>query len=99
MLGAVQTGCFVLAAVGAFYLLTNRHEPYGRTFVKGGVLAGMVAAILQLFPTGDMQGKLIADHQPVTLAAMEGLFTTQSGAPLTSISQPAVQARKLGNPT
>src|SRR6266851_1627198 len=32
MLGAVQTGCFVMAAVGAFYLLTKRHESYGRTF-------------------------------------------------------------------
>src|SRR5258708_37563963 len=98
MLGAVQTGCFVMAAVGAFYLLTNRHEVYGRTFVKGGVLVGTVAAILQLFPTGDMQGKLIADHQPVTLAAMEGLFTTQSGAPLAIIGQPDVQGRKLDNP-
>src|SRR5258708_8284128 len=98
MLGAVQTGCFVMAAVGAFYLLTKRHEVYGRTFVKGGVLVGMVAAILQLFPTGDMQGKLIADHQPVTLAAMEGLFTTQSGAPLAIIGQPDVQGRKLDNP-
>ncbi len=98
MLGAVQTGCFVMAAVGAFYLLTKRHEVYGRTFVKGGVLVGVVAAILQLSPTGDMQGKLIADHQPVTLAAMEGLFTTQSGAPLAIIGQPDVQGRKLDNP-
>ena len=98
MLGAVQTGCFVMAAVGAFYLLTKRYELYGRTFVKSGVLVGMVAAILQLFPTGDMQGKLIADHQPVTLAAMEGLFTTQNGAPLVIIGQPDVQKRKLDNP-
>jgi cytochrome d ubiquinol oxidase subunit I len=98
MLGAVQTGCFVMAAVGAFYLLTKRHEFYGRTFVKGGVLIGAVAAILQLFPTGDAQGKLIADHQPVTLAAMEGLFVTESGAPIVIIGQPDVQKRRLDNP-
>jgi cytochrome bd ubiquinol oxidase subunit I len=98
MLGAVQTGCFVMAAVGAFYLLTKRHESYGRTFVKGGVLVGVVAAILQLFPTGDAQGKLIADNQPVTLAAMEGLFETQSGAPLVILGQPDVQKRRLDNP-
>ena len=30
MLGAVQTGCFVMAAVGAFYLLTGAHESYGK---------------------------------------------------------------------
>jgi cytochrome d ubiquinol oxidase subunit I len=62
------------------------------------VLVGALAAVLQLFPTGDMQGKLIADHQPVTLAAMEGLFETQQGAPLAILGQPDVQKRKLDNP-
>jgi cytochrome d ubiquinol oxidase subunit I len=98
MLGAVQTGCFVMAAVGAFYLLTKRNEAYGRTFVKAGVLVGAVAALLQLFPTGDMQGKMIANNQPVTLAAMEGLFETESGAPIVVLGQPDVQNRKLDNP-
>jgi cytochrome bd ubiquinol oxidase subunit I len=98
MLGAVQTGCFVMAAVGAFYLLTKRDEAYGRTFIKGGVLVGVVAAMLQLYPSGDVQGKLIADNQPVTLAAMEGLFETEKGAPLVILGQPDVQNRKLDNP-
>jgi cytochrome bd ubiquinol oxidase subunit I len=98
MLGAVQTGCFVMAAIGAFYLLTGRHDDYGRIFVKGGVLVGLIAALLQLFPTGDMQGKLITEHQPITLAAMEGLFHTQTGAPLAILGQPDVQKRKLDNP-
>lgn len=98
MLGAVQTGCFVMAAVGAFYLLTKRDEPYGRTFLRGGVLVGVVAAVLQLFPTGDAQGKMIAESQPATLAAMEGLFTTQEGAPLTILGQPDIEKRRLDNP-
>ena len=98
MLGAVQTGCFVMAAVGAFYLLTKRHEIYGRTFVRAGVLVGVVAAVLQLFPTGDMQGKMVADHQQPTLAAMEGLFESQEGAPLAILGQPDVEKRKLDNP-
>ena len=98
MLGAAQTGCFVMAAVGAFYLLNKRNEVYGRTFVRTGVTVGTIAALLQLFPTGDMQGKLIAEHQPVTLAAMEGLFESQPGAPLAILGQPDVQKRKLDNP-
>src|SRR3974377_1761766 len=98
MLGAVQTGCFVMAGVGAFYLLTHRDEIYGRTFVKAGVLVGAVAALLQLTPSGDMQGRLITEHQPVTLAAMEGLFQTQSGAPLAILGHPDVAARKPVNP-
>jgi len=98
MLGAVQTGCFVMAGVGAFYLLTQRHENYGRTFVRAGVLVGAAAAILQLFPTGDMQGKLVAYNQQPTLAAMEGLFESQEGAPLAILGQPDVEKRKLDNP-
>jgi len=98
MIGAVQTGCFVMAAVGAFYLLTKRDETYGRTFVQSGVIVGIIAACLQLFPTGDVQGKMVAEHQPVTLAAMEGLFETQQGAPLAILGQPDVQNKRLDNP-
>lgn len=98
MIGAVQTGCFVMAAVGAFYLLTRRFETYGKTFVKAGVLVGVVAAVLQLFPTGDMQGRMIALNQPPTLSAMEGLFESQEGAPLAILGQPDMQKRRLDNP-
>lgn len=98
MLGAVQTGCFVMAAVGAFYLLTKREENYGKTFVRTGVIVGLIAAVLQLAPTGDMQGKLVSQHQPATLAAMEGLFETVDGAPLVILGQPDVASRKLENP-
>jgi cytochrome bd ubiquinol oxidase subunit I len=98
MLGAVQTGCFVMAAVGAFYILSKRELFYGKTFVRMGVIVGVIAAVLQLFPTGDIQGKLVADHQPVTLAAMEGLFTSQEGAPLAILGQPDVPKRHLDNP-
>jgi cytochrome d ubiquinol oxidase subunit I len=97
MLGAVQTGCFVMAAVGAFYLLSNRHVDYARTFVRTSVIVGVMAACLQLFPTGDGQGRLIAENQPATLAAMEGLFQTQNGAPLAILGQPDVMNQRLDN--
>lgn len=98
MIGAVQTGCFTMAAVGAFYLLTKRDEVYGRTFVKGGVLVGAIASLLQLFPTGDMQGKLMAEYQQPALAAMEGLFESRPNASLAILGQPDVEMRRLDNP-
>ena len=98
MIGAVQTGCFVMAAVGAFYLLSHTHEAYGKLFVRTGVIVGVIAALLQLFPTGDGQGVMIAKHQQVTLAAMEGLFHTENGAPLAIIGQPDVANQRLDNP-
>ena len=98
MLGAVVTGSLVMASVGAFYLLTRQQEAYGRTFVRLGVIAGCLAAVLMLFPTGDYQGKMIARHQPATLAAMEGLFETTQGAPLAILGQPDTEKRQLDNP-
>jgi cytochrome d ubiquinol oxidase subunit I len=98
MTGAVITASFVVAAIGAFYLLSGRHEAYGRTFVRVGVIAGVIASVAQLFPTGDAQGRMMAQHQPVTLAAMEGLFTTQRAAPLVILGQPDVANKRLDNP-
>ncbi len=98
MIGAVVTGAAAMAALGAFYLLIHQFEEFGRTFVRLGVIAGLTASLLMAFPTGDRQGRNIARYQPVTLAAMEGLFEDQRGAPLAIIGQPDVEARKLDNP-
>jgi cytochrome bd ubiquinol oxidase subunit I len=98
MCGAVITGSFVMAAIGAFYLLTKQFAAHARTFVRIGVIVGVFATIIQIAPTGDAQGRMLAEHQPVTLAAMEGLFATQQGAPIAVIGQPDIQNRRLDNP-
>jgi cytochrome d ubiquinol oxidase subunit I len=98
MVGAVQTSCFTMAAVGAYYLLSNLHQDYGKIFVRVGVIVGILAALLQAFPTGDGQGKMIAKYQQATLAGMEGLFHTERGAPLAILGQPDVPKRQLDNP-
>ncbi|MFZ0912883.1 MAG: cytochrome ubiquinol oxidase subunit I [Candidatus Korobacteraceae bacterium] len=98
MSGAVITGAFVMSAVGAFYLLSQKHVQQGRIFVRVGVIAALIASVLQVFPTGDAQGRLVALNQPVTLAAMEALWETQPGAPLVIIGQPNVPAQKIDNP-
>jgi cytochrome bd ubiquinol oxidase subunit I len=98
MSGAAITGAFAMTAVGAFYLLSGKWAEHARIFVKVGVVAGCVFSILQVFPTGDRQGKLVADHQPVTLAAMEGLFRGQNAAPLLILGQPNELEGKIENP-
>ena len=98
MIASVVTASFVMAGLGAFYLLMKQHEPYGRLFVRVGVVAGLVATLLMVFPTGDGQGRMVAQHQPVTLAAMEGLFETAQGAPLALVGQPDMERLHLDNP-
>ena len=98
MIGSVVTAAFVMASIGAFYLLQGRHQEYARTFLRLGVTTGLIGSLLMPFPTGDGQNRNVARYQPATLAAMEGLFETTQGAPLVIIGQPDTQKKKLDNP-
>ena len=98
MCGALITGAFVMAAVGAFYLLESTFVEDGRVFLRVAVVVGVIACILQIFPTGDMHGRLMAAHQPVTTAAMEGLFKTEAGAPIVILGQPDAESERIDNP-
>ncbi|AIE86585.1 cytochrome ubiquinol oxidase subunit I [Fimbriimonas ginsengisoli] len=98
MTAAAVTGSFVVAAVGAYYLLSDRHQDQAKLFVKVGVITGLIASVLILFPTGDMHGKMMARHQPAALAAMEGKFETGDKAEIAIIGQPDVANRRLNNP-
>src|SRR5574338_557056 len=96
--GALITGSFAMAATGAFYVLSQKQEEYGRIFLRVGIIVAAIATVLQIFPTGDQQGQLVARHQPTTLAAMEGLFETERGAAIVLIGQPDTDNQKLDNP-
>ena len=98
MTGAVVTGSFVMAAVGAFYLLEGRHRNYAQIFLKVGVIAGVIASIAIIFPTGDLHGKYVARNQPAAIAGMEGLFKTESGAGMVLIGQPNEETGEIDNP-
>jgi cytochrome d ubiquinol oxidase subunit I len=94
----VVTSSFVVTAVGAYWTLMRMHRPHAALFLKVGVTAGLISCLAQLFPTGDMHGKLVARHQPAALAAMEGKFHTSDQAELAIIGQPDVKNRRLENP-
>jgi len=98
MTGAVITGSFVMAAVGAFYLLDGKNVGYGRIFTRVGVVAGLISTIVIIFPTGDLHGKYVAHHQPVAIAAMEGLFHSEKGAGLVLMGQPNEETGQIDNP-
>jgi len=97
MLASVVTASFVMSAVGAYYILSRSSVAFGQTFVRIGVISGAIATLLVAFPTGDQQGRMVALNQPVTLAAMEGLFNAENGAPLALIGQPDTDHMRLDN--
>ena len=95
---SLATASFVVAAVGALWLLQGRHEEVARRCVALGVSVGFVASLAVAFPTGDAQAKAVARHQPVSLAAMEGRFESGGYAGITLMGQPDVRERRLDNP-
>ncbi|MFW6050818.1 MAG: cytochrome ubiquinol oxidase subunit I [Myxococcota bacterium] len=98
MVGSVITASFVMAGIGAFYLLSGRHRAHAELFVRTGVIAGVIASLAAAFPTGDVQARMVAQSQPVTFAAMEGHFHTEEGAALVLVGQPDVEKRAIDNP-
>jgi len=98
MSGAVITASFVMAGLGAYYLLAKQNVDYGKLFVTLGIIAGLVASGIQLWPSGDLEGAQVTQYQPAKLAAMEGLFQTQSGAGIVILGQPDPSNGTLDNP-
>jgi cytochrome d ubiquinol oxidase subunit I len=67
-------------------------------FLKVGIIAGLVASILIIFPTGDLHGKFVAHNQPAAIAGMEGLFHSEAGAGLVLMGQPNEETGQIDNP-
>lgn len=92
----VATGLAV-AGLYAWGMLRGRRDAYHRIGLAIGFgLAGVVIP-LQIV-SGDLSARWVADNQPVKLAALEGLFHTQAGAPLTigGIPDPATETMRYG---
>lgn len=98
MTASVVTASFVVTAVAAYWTLMGQFERHAKPALKLGVIAGIVACLLQLFPTGDQHGRLVAEYQEPALAAMEGKFVSSDHAELALIGQPNVAERRLENP-
>ncbi|HEV2319523.1 MAG TPA: cytochrome ubiquinol oxidase subunit I, partial [Verrucomicrobiae bacterium] len=82
--GAWMAGSFLVVSVSAFYLLKKKHEDFARRSLQIGLPVAFIASIVQGI-SGDMSAREVAEYQPAKLAAFEGLYNTESNAPLTLI--------------
>jgi cytochrome d ubiquinol oxidase subunit I len=80
-LAAYAVTGFVVAGIHAFMLRRDPANHFHRSALAIALLVGGVTAILQPL-SGDLIAKAVAKNQPVKLAAMEGQFQTEQGAPL-----------------
>ncbi|MGV6846122.1 MAG: cytochrome ubiquinol oxidase subunit I, partial [Lutibacter sp.] len=88
-MASLVTSSFVVASIGAFYILRKKHVESGKLFLKTGVIFGFIASLLVAFPTGDWNAKNVVKYQPASFASMEGLFhTVKGGSEIVLIGQP-----------
>lgn len=98
MIASLLAGSFILAGVGALYLLSKRDVEFGERFLRTGMIWGLVSCFLVVMPTGDLNAAEVTKYQPIKLAAMEGLFKSEAGAPMAIIGMPDSQRRTLIDP-
>lgn len=81
IVGCWLAGSLFVLSVSAFYILKKKFTQYAIIGVKIGTVVTLVAAVLQFF-AGDASAKGVADNQPTKFASLEGIYETQSYAPL-----------------
>ncbi|MBL1280820.1 MAG: cytochrome ubiquinol oxidase subunit I [Fluviicola sp.] len=97
-MASMVTSSFVVASIGAFYILRGKQVEYGKMFLKTGVIFGLISANLVAFPTGDWNAKNVVKYQPAAFAAMEGIFETEeAGSEIVLVGQPNMVEKKLDN--
>lgn len=80
-LAAYAATGFVVAGIHSFMLRRDPRNQFHKSAIAIALTVGGVAALLQPL-SGDILAKVVAQNLPAKLAAMEGQFVTEKGAPL-----------------
>jgi len=91
--GTYLTTAFVVAGIGAFYLWRDRHVQHARVMFGMAMLMAVFVPVPQLL-FGDLHGLNTFKEQPAKVAAMEGLWETQRGAPMLLFGWPDQEAEE-----
>lgn len=94
LVGTWLAGAFLVISVSAYYLYKNKYLDFAKSSLKIALGVATVSVMLQLY-LGDQSAKIAAVHQPAKLAAFEGQFKTQKGAPLSVIGYVDLKNEKM----
>jgi cytochrome d ubiquinol oxidase subunit I len=77
-----MVGAAFVMSVAAWYLLKKQHVPIARTMVKIALPIFAVLSVLQVAFFGANQAEIVAEKQPAKLASMEGVWQSETCAPM-----------------
>ncbi|CAN5431468.1 cytochrome ubiquinol oxidase subunit I [soil metagenome] len=88
LLASALTASFLMAGVSAWQILKKTATPGTHKALRTAVIAAAIVIPLQIL-MGDMHGLNTLEHQPAKIAAIEGIWHTEKGAPLTLFGIPS----------
>jgi cytochrome d ubiquinol oxidase subunit I len=92
LVASLLTSAFLITGVSAWRVRQNVDGPATWKVIRTGVFLAAVLSPLQVF-LGDLHGLNTLQHQPAKIAALEGIWETEKGAPLTLFGFPDEESR------
>lgn len=92
LLASGLTAAFLVAGLSAYRILKGDTKLAPRLALKSAIVMAAFLAPLQIF-MGDLHGLNSFEHQPAKIAAIEGVWNTQQGAPLLLFALPNEQTK------
>ena len=93
MIASGLTACFLVAGLSAYRLLRDDKTAGVRKAMKTAVYGAALLIPIQIF-VGDLHGLNTFEHQPQKIAAMEGVWETEQGAPLLLFAIPDTETQE-----
>ena len=95
---ALITGAFFMAGISAYLILKGKDVALAKRSLNIAVIFGLIVSVLEVMPSGHEHARQVARTQPEKFAAIEGLYTTQSGAPIVMFAVPTEKPPTLHAP-
>ena len=93
LLASMLTVSFLIAGISAYRILRGDKKKAPRLAMHSAIVLAAIMIPLQIF-VGDLHGLNTLKHQPQKIAAMEGIWETEKGAPLLLFAIPNETTRK-----
>jgi len=90
---AYLTTAFVVAGVAGYYLWKKRHEKHAKIMLGMAMIIAFFFSPIQAV-IGDFHGLNTFEHQPIKVAAMEGIWETEEGAALRLFALPNEKTKR-----
>ena len=91
LLASALTASFLIAGLCAWQLIKGSATAGTHKAMRTALVAAAIVIPIQ-FVAGDLHGLNTLEHQPAKIAAMEGIWHTEKGAPLTLFGMPDEKA-------